>query len=107
MSFANPLPYDVNGRPIQGVKEVAAIANTSINGSSYTLISVPAGIFCKTIMVKTRDGGAWRLATSETPSTYMKITGIISLNLSLEGGNTIFYVRGDSTSDVLEIMFLD
>jgi hypothetical protein len=102
-----PLPKDIQGSPIQAVSSINYISNISITSSSYVAISVPVNVTCKSIYVKTRDGNSWRLATSSSPSSYALIDFNFSIALVKTAPGIMFYEKAESTSDTLEIIFMD
>jgi hypothetical protein len=107
MAYAKSLPIDVDGRRVQGGSEIPVIKNVSINTSSYSAVTLPADTFCKAVMLKTRAGKSFRIATSDSPTEYARIDNPISFNVVLEGGDTLCYVRADTEADTLEIIYLD
>lgn len=107
MTKPKPMPIGIRGKTIQACNNIVAISNISITSSSYVAITIPADKHCKGIYIKTRSGNYWRLATSASPSTYAKITNPISFDLVASELTTIGYARADSTSDTLEIIYVD
>jgi hypothetical protein len=107
MAVQNNLPADRDGRIIHAGSSIRHIANTSITTACYTAITVPANVFCKAILIKTRAANAFRLATSESPSEYATFSAQVALNISLREGDILGYIRSDTVSDELEIVYLD
>jgi hypothetical protein len=102
-----PLPKDKQGSPIQAITNVIAVSTISITSSSYVAVSVPVAVSCKSIYVKTRAGNSWRLATSSSPSSYILMDSGFSLAIVRTSPSVLFYAKADSTSDTLEILFMD
>lgn len=98
------MPVDGNKRVIQSSEIVDSVVNTTINGSTYTAIALPAGASCKSLIARARSGQPWYLATSSNPSTYFTCLGSLAINLVANAGETIFYALG-SGADTLEVLF--
>lgn len=107
MAVGNLMPVDERGRVVQAGTTIRHIDNISINTSTYVAITVPTDVFCKAIMIQTRAGNAFRLATSATPTNYASISGPMSFNIKQKDGYVVGYVRAASTSDTLEVIYLD
>lgn len=103
----SPLPRDVQGSPIQAISSIKYIANVAITSSSYVVVQVPVSISCKSIFVKTRNGNSWRMAITDSPASYVLMDTGFSLAIVKTAPGVIFYARADSTSDILEILFMD
>ena len=102
----NTLPVDRNNFAIQAGKSISAIVNTAIDTSGYVAISVPASTYCKGVVAKTRTGAPWLLATVASPTTYVTVTGPLSLALVSGDSAVLFYAKGTVT-DTLEVILVD
>lgn len=107
MKNPNPMPTDIKGTVIPSCSQIVAIDTISITTSGYVAITVPNDKYCKSIFLKTRNDNDWRLATSSSPSKYIKFTTSISLDLVLKENQTFAYVRADTTNDTLEVLYID
>lgn len=107
MAVSNKLPTDRASAVIQAGTQIRHISNTSIVTGSYAEISVPIGVFAKSILVQTRNGNAFRLSTTPVGTTYASISGPLAMNIHCEEGELLGYIRAENTSDTLEIIFLD
>lgn len=107
MGVGNLMPADRNGRVVQAGTTIRYIDNITINASTYVAVTVPAEVWCKALMIQTRAGNAFRLATSATPTNYASIAGPVSFNMRLRESVVVGYVRAETTADTLEIIYLD
>lgn len=106
MGTALGLPTDVNSKTIQAGNCIAGVFTLDINAGSYTAMALPAGVNCKSLILKTRSGSTWLLATSDNPTAYMTVTGPLSLSLVAFAGCTICYAKG-TISDTLEVLAIN
>ena len=104
--LSSPLPMDTNNNAIQAASVVQDVLNVTLNSSTYMPVTLPSTDGCKSISAKSRNGVAWYLATSASPTDYMTVTGTLSLDLVATGGMTLFYAKG-SEADVLEVLLLN
>ena len=100
------LPLDPNYHSIQAGTTISGVFAVDINSSTYTAIPLPTGVNCKSLILKTRAGGNWLLATSASPTAYMTVTGPLSLSLVAFAGATICYAKG-TVSDTLEVLAIN
>lgn len=107
MKKANTMPKDYQGSIIQSCSQITAIQNIAITTASYIALTIPNDRYCKSVMLKTRSGNDFRIATKANPNTYITITGPISFNIVLRENQTYAYVKADTTSDTLEILYMD
>lgn len=98
------LPRDLNGHPIQASERIEAVANVTLNASTYVAVSVPAGASCKSLVAKSRSGQPWYIGTSSSPSAYYTCLGSVAFDLVAEAGEVLFYALG-SGADTLEVLF--
>lgn len=99
------LPQDDNKVSVQSGTE-KRVFSVEINSSTYTAIVLPTGVNCKSLVIKTRSGGTWLLATSASPTAYMTVTGPLSMSLVAFAGDVICYAKG-SISDTLEVLAIN
>ncbi|MCK9351048.1 MAG: hypothetical protein WCQ69_09880 [Bacteroidales bacterium] len=106
MNESNAFRHTETGQLIDAVRELVAVSNTSITTASYTAISVPVGINCKSVLVKTRAGNNWLMATSASPSAYMTMDGAFEVAIAQAPGTVLFYAKA-AVNDTLEVAFFD
>jgi len=98
--------YNEDGQLIPAVRELVAIDNISITTSAWTAVSVPAGVNCKSVIVKMRDSTNWLLATTDDASEYMTIDGALEVAVA-QGPDTVLFYAKASVNGTLEVAFFD
>lgn len=103
---SNRYRYDEDGNLIPSVREIRDIANFALTTGAWVPIIVPDNVNCKAIFAKTRGENSWRIANAGD-ADYMLIDHGIELEIAQGPGTQLFVAIANSTSDVLEVMFLD
>jgi len=98
---------DPNLVPIPGGSTIADILNESVDNSSWTAITVPSGLSCKSIAAALRDGTSWKMSHLSNGARYVTVEGSLSLDLAKTSGETIFYVQSVAASGTLEVLLID
>ena len=100
-----PFKRDRNGVPVQAGSDLR-ILNVSLSTEVWTEIKTPADFDIKALMLKTRTGAGFKIA-STSGGEYYTIPSNSQFSMSLVKGNdeTIFQVRSE-TEEVLEVMLV-
>lgn len=98
------LPRDENNKPIQAGTSIPDVFTVAIGTSAFVAVALPAGVDCKSLVLKTRSAETWLLATSASPGeNYQTITGPLSLSIVAFAGDIICYAKGTAIG-VLEVL---
>ena len=100
-----PFKRDRNGVPVQAGSDLR-ILNVSLSAEVWTEIKTPADFDIKALMIKTRNGAGFKIA-STSGGEYYTIPPSAQVSMSLVKGDdeTIFHVKADS-EDVLEVVLV-
>lgn len=98
---------DSNGNIITNAgSSITSILNIDINTSTYVAVTVPTGKYCKSLVMQTRDGSPYLIATSSSPTTYMTMSSPLSISIVGIPSQVLCYVKA-TVEGVLEVILLD
>jgi hypothetical protein len=106
MNNSNAFRQTETGQLIDAVRELVAVSNTSITTSAWSAISVPSGVNCKSIVVKTRNGYNWLMAVEDDATEYMTMDGAFEVAIAQAPDTVLFYAKA-AVNDTLEVAFFD
>lgn len=102
-----PFQVDSNGNIINNSgNTITSILNVTINTSTYAAVTMPTGVFCKALIMQTRDGSPYLIATSSSPTTYMTISSPLAISIVGIPSQVLCYVKA-TVEGVLEVILLD
>ena len=109
---SKPYRGDPNNIKIDGGSEFVGVLNFPLTDGAWTeivLASTPNDFGIKAFLAHERGGGDWRLAITDSPSTYYSVRkGLpLSANIARQHGETIFWAQSVSPTGTLEILLLD
>ena len=95
--------------PIKSWSATGAIQkplNTSVDNVTWTAVTLGSGQRCESFVAKTRGSQAWKMSDTSTGTKYITIGGTnsLSMDISADRGETLFYVQTASASDTIEVL---
>lgn len=103
------LPYrtDANSRVILAGSAIRDITNTTIEDNTWTAISVPVGINCKSILAVTRGNVIWKVSHLVTGARYLTVRAPLTVDIAGIPAEILFYAQSESGDQTMEVLFLD
>ena len=95
------------GRVVPSAIAIKRIQEVSINASTFTAVTIPKDVACKSVLIKTRGSGNWLISTTLLGTVYLTVTFPLSLDIAGRPEEVLFYAKSSSGSETLEIMYLD
>jgi len=95
-----------NGNVIPGGVQIVGIINTAVTTGAYASITLPTTTGCKAIFCKMRDGSAWKARVVGT-TDYISVEDVLSIDIALLAGETLFQVQAAVADGTFEVMLLD
>jgi hypothetical protein len=98
---------DANSRVIPSGTSIRDITNTTIKDNTWEVISVPAGINCKSVLIVTRGNVVWKISHLVAGTRYLTVRAPLMIDIAGIPLEVLFYAQSDSGDQVLEVLFLD
>ena len=104
-----PFEREVNDELIPWGSKVSAVINTALNASTYTAITIPADTYCKYLLAKTADDGAWLFSNIEAGTTFFSIPAnqVMALNIAGIPGQVLFYAKDGNGTPNMQVILID
>jgi len=104
MSYS-PFKTDDNGTKIPSANSIVGILNIAINSDTFVPVTV-SGVYCKAVMLQTRDGEPFLLSNVVAGTTYATITQPLGLDIVGYPTKVLGYVKA-TVAGTLEVILLD
>lgn len=101
-----PFPRNEEGEVIFSANSIAGVLNTVINTSTYVAVTMPAGTYCKSVLLQTRDGSPFLLSNVSDGTTYATINQPLSIDIAGKPGEVLCYVKA-TVAGTLEVILMD
>lgn len=85
------------------------VFTTAIDNSTWTPITLPAGVDCNSALCKCRSAtNLWKLSHLSGGSPYItyEAAGAITMDVDKDAAAILFYVQGTEGSDTFEVILL-
>lgn len=99
-------PYltDGNDKPIVAAQAIK-ISEITIATGTWTAIPVPAGISCKAVVIRDRNGVAFKLSDTAAGTVYITLTDPTAFDFVGDAGAVFGYVQASSGTGPLECLW--
>ena len=104
---AKDFKRDGAGHPISGGSKFVGIINQGVSDAAWTAVLMPAGKYCKQMLISERGSGDWKLAVGSEGTAFLTVIGPIGVEVAKGPGERLFYARMVSGSGTIEVLLVD